>query len=257
VKTPANDFKAGLAAGSQQIGIRSMACSAMVAEILGNSGYDFVYIDMEHAPQDPMGMYHQLQALGCAGTPAMIKLAINDPVAVQRLLDMGAINYVVPMIQNAKQAKEAVKLAKYPPLGTRGAPGIIRASRYGLYDDYFKRADDEICMIMQIETVEALSNIESISDVDGVDGILFGPGDIAADLGHLGTSGHPDVIERVSAAMKKLRTKKVPFGMSAVETDAEHWLSLGCNFVTIANDMALLAKHARALSAKFSKSNKS
>jgi 2-keto-3-deoxy-L-rhamnonate aldolase RhmA len=251
MQTPQNGFKAAIKAGRPQVGLRSQACSPLVAEIIGTAGYHFIYFDLEHAPADTMQIYLQLQAL--AGTPAhaVIKLPINDPVLMQRMVDMGALNYVVPMVQSAEDAKRAIKICKYPPAGVRGAAGVVRANRFGDYTDYFERANDEICMIMQIETREALGKIEEIAAVDGVDAIFFGPGDIAADFGYLGNSAHPEVREAITNGIKKMHAVKKITGMSASDVDAEHWFSLGCRFVTVGGDMGLLAKHTRALAAKF------
>jgi len=251
VKTPQNPFKAAIRAGVPQIGLRSQACSPLVAEIVGTAGYDFIYFDLEHSPTDTMVIYQQLQAL--AGTPAqaVMKLPIKDPVLMQRLVDMGALNYVVPMVQSVDDAREAIRVCKFPPMGVRGASGSVRANRFGDYDDYFLRANDELCTIMQIETRLSLERIGDIASVEGVDAILFGPADIAADFGHLGNSTHPEVREAISAAISKLQSMKKLVGMSAGEADAQHWLSLGCRFVTVGNDMAILAKQTRALARKF------
>lgn len=253
MKTPQNGFKAAIKTGMPQVGLRSQSCSPLVAEIIGTAGYDFIYFDLEHAPTDTMLIYQQLQALAGTQAHAVMKLPINDPVLMQRLVDMGALNYVVPMVQSAKDAREAIKICKFPPTGVRGASGSVRANRFGDYEDYFQRANDEICMIMQIETRDALGQIAEIAAVEGVDAILFGPADIAADFGHLGNSIHPEVRAAITEGIKKIHAAKMIAGMSAGEGDAEHWLSLGCRFVTVGNDMALLSKHARVLAAKFSR----
>jgi 4-hydroxy-2-oxoheptanedioate aldolase len=203
-----------------------------------------------------MVIYQQLQALAGTPTQATMKLPIKDPVLMQRLVDMGALNYVVPMVQSVEDAREAIRICKFPPAGVRGASGSVRANRFGDYEDYFQRANDEICMIMQIETREALGRIGDIASVEGVDAILFGPADIAADFGHLGSSTHPEVRAAISEAIAKLHSMKKITGMSAGEADAEHWLSLGCRFVTVGNDMAMLARHARTLAAKFKDAKK-
>ena len=216
MQTPQNEFRAAIKAGRPQVGLRSQACSPLVAEIIGTAGYHFIYFDLEHSPADTMQIYLQLQAL--AGTPAqpVMKLPINDPVLMQRLVDMGAPNYVVPMVQSAEDAKRAIKICKYPPAGVRGASGMVRANRFGDYADYFQRANDEICMIMQIETREALEKIEEIATVGGVDAILFGPADIAADFGHLGNSAHPDVTAAITNGIKRGHAAKMISGMSGV-----------------------------------------
>jgi len=251
MKTPKNGFKSSLAAGRCQVGLRSQSCSPMIAEIIGTAGFDFIYFDLEHTPADAMAIYMQLQALAATPAQAVMKLPIKDSILVQRLVDMGAANYVAPMVQNAGDARTAVRLCKFPPAGVRGAAGPVRANRFGDYEDYFERANDEICMIMQIETREALANIPEILQVDGVDAILFGPADLAADFGHLGNSRHQEVREAIRAAIHTIRQAGKVVGMSAGEADAAHWFSLGCAFVTVGNDIAILSQSVRTLAAKF------
>src|SRR5262249_15165196 len=144
MQTPKNEFKSSLSSGKRQIGLRSQSCHPMIAEIIGTAGFDFIYFDLEHGPADVMPIYLQLQVLAATPAQAVMKLPIKDSILVQRLVDMGATNYVVPMVQNAEDAEAAIKLCKFPPRGVRGASGAVRANRFGDYEDYFNRANDEI-----------------------------------------------------------------------------------------------------------------
>ena len=129
-----------------------------------------------------------------------------------------------------------------------------RANRYGRRKDYFKRANDEICVLLQIETGLALQNLEAIAAVEGVDGLFIGPSDLAAALGHLGDNGHPAVRAAIEDAFQRIRNAgKAPGILAPIETEARHWLSLGCIVLAVESDVGLLARHSEELAAKFKK----
>jgi len=181
-----------------------------------------------------------------------VRPAWNDPVLFKRLLDIGVQSFVVPFVQNADEASRAVAATRYPPHGIRGVATTTRASRYGRVKDYLARASDEICVIVQIETRAALRNIEAIAAVDGVDGLFIGPSDLAADMGHLGDNGHPEVRAAIEDAVDRIRAAGRPAGILApVEADARHWIDVGCRFVGVGNDAGVLARQTEALAAKF------
>jgi 4-hydroxy-2-oxoheptanedioate aldolase len=128
----------------------------------------------------------------------------------------------------------------------------MRANRFGRVKDYPQRAQDEMCVLVQLETRTALQNLESIAAVDGVDGLFIGPSDLAADFGHLGNSGHPTVRAGIDDAIMRIRKAgKVAGILAPVEADARHWLELGCQFVAVGSDLGLLARQSEALAAKF------
>lgn len=251
MNTPSNTFLAALRAGRPQIGLRSQLCSAIAVEIVGTAGFDYVYIDAEHAANDAMEVLQQLQALAGTAAQGVVRLPSNDPALLGRLLDLGLRNAVIPMVQCADDARRAVAACRYPPKGQRGAAAAIRGNRFGDYTDYFARADDEICLIVQIETREAIDNIESIAAVDGVTGLMIGPADLAADLGHLGDARHAEVHGVIVDAIERIRRSGRAAGMSASEADAGEWLARGCAFVSVGGDVAILARQSRALAAKF------
>src|SRR5436190_9696982 len=190
---PANKFKEAIRAGKPQIGLWSRLCSNIAAEVIAGSGFDWILIDTEHAPNEVPMVLSQLQAVAAGGTAAaVVRPAWNDLVLMKRLLDIGAQNLLVPYVQTAEEGRAAVAATRYPPKGVRGVAVMPRANRYGKVKNYLQKADDEICLIVQIETELALKNIEDIAAVDGIDSLFIGPSDLAASLGHIGNPAHPE-----------------------------------------------------------------
>jgi 4-hydroxy-2-oxoheptanedioate aldolase len=252
IDPPVNRLKRALRSGDVQIGLWSCLASPIAAEVVAGSGFDWVLLDTEHAPNDVADIHRQLQAMQGSATSAVVRPAWNDPVLFKRLLDIGVQSFVVPFVQNADEASKAVAATRYPPRGIRGVATTTRASRYGRVKDYLIRASDEICVIVQIETRAALRGIEAIAAVDGVDGLFIGPSDLAADLGHLGDNGHPEVRAAIEDAVGRIRASGKAAGILApVEADARHWIEVGCRFVGVGNDAGVLARQTEALAAKF------
>jgi 4-hydroxy-2-oxoheptanedioate aldolase len=247
-----NPLKRALREGRPQIGLWSSLSSHISTEIIAGSGFDWLALDTEHSPNDLTMVHRQLQAMQGSPTIAVVRPAWNDPVLFKRLLDIGVQNLVVPFVQNPVEARAAVAATRYPPAGIRGVATTTRASRYGRVSDYLQRANDEICVIVQLESRAAVASIEAIAAVDGVDGLFIGPNDLAADMGYLGSSGHPDVRAAIDAAVCRIvKTGKFAGTLTGVEADARHWLDLGCLFVGVGNDAGILARQTEALAARF------
>jgi len=176
---PVNHFKRAIASGKTPVGAWLVSSAPSTAEALGCIGFDFLVVDMEHTPIDTPQMIGILQTI--AGTPAqaIVRPPWNDMVMVKRALDAGAQSLLFPFVQNAEEAKRAVANTRYPPAGVRGVAAMHRGSRYGTIPDYVKRAHEEICVIVQIETLTAFAQIEAIAAVPGVDSIFIGPADSA------------------------------------------------------------------------------
>lgn len=249
---PANAFKAALKRGELQIGLWSSLCSPIVSEIISQSGFDWILVDTEHSPNEPPDVLAQLQALkGGTATP-IVRPAWNDAVLLKRLLDIGVQAVLVPFVQNAEEARKAVAACRYPPAGIRGITVSGRGSHYGRVPDYLKRADGEICVLVQVETGEALARIEEIASVDGVDGVFIGPADLSASLGHIGNPGHPEVQAAIQDAVKRLTAIGKPAGiLTPSEPDARRYIEWGYRFVAVGSDLGLMAKHADALAKAF------
>ncbi len=186
MEIPTNRFKQGLKEGRTLIGLWAQSGHAAISEVVADAGFDWLLIDGEHAPLEVPTIVDQLRVIEPTGTPAIVRPAWNDPVILKRVLDTGAQTLLVPYVQTAEEARRAVSSARYPPAGTRGVAATIRANRYGRTADYHARANDEICVLVQLETGEAVARLEEIGRVDGVDGLFIGPSDLAASLGHLG-----------------------------------------------------------------------
>jgi 4-hydroxy-2-oxoheptanedioate aldolase len=239
-------FKQRLKAGQRLVGVRSQICSPIVAEALGFSGFDYVYIDMEHSPNNLMLVLLQCQAL--AGTPAIpvIRLPTNDIVLIQQLLDIGVENIVVPMVETVAAAAHAASAMRYPPRGIRSVARVHRGNKYGrAADEYDRTVDDRVCFFAQIESRGALNIIADIANVDGVDGVLFGPGDIAADFGHMGQTEHPEVLGAIDEGVRAALATGKLVGMSTADPKfGREWLDKGCQFVSVGGELQMLMKAA-------------
>lgn len=245
IRTPINAFKRRLRAGEALDGLWMSLTSPVAAEGLSLLGYDWLLFDTEHAPADLAQVQPLLQAASAGTSSLAVRPAWNDKVLIKRALDMGAQTILVPFVQNAAEAAAAVAATRYPPHGIRGVAGGTRASRFGLATDYFEQADQQIAVLVQIETVEALANLEDIAAVAGVDGVFIGPSDLAASFGHLGNPAHPDVQAALRDAVKRLQFMGKPAGILATNSaDAVRYRGWGYAFVSIAVDLGILIRGA-------------
>jgi 4-hydroxy-2-oxoheptanedioate aldolase len=251
---PLNQFKAALAAGEPQIGLWSSLCSNIVAEILAGSGFDWILIDTEHAPNEVPGVLSQLQAMAGGTAEPVVRCAWNDAVLIKRVLDIGARSILVPFVQNAQEAQAAVTATRYPPLGKRGVSVAPRANRYGRVADYHRKAHEEICVLVQVETRAAVDQIEAIAAVEGIDGIFIGPSDLAADLGHLADNRHPEVQALIAEAGSRIRAAGKASGMlSGSVEDAARYFDMGFTFVAAGSDLGIMAQSAATRAAELRK----
>ena len=249
---PRNKFKQALAEGRLQLGLWSSLCSNIAAEVIGDSGFDWILLDTEHSPNELPGLLSQLQAVQAGTATPIVRPAWNDAVLFKRILDIGAQTLLVPYVQDADEAQRAVTATRYPPAGIRGVTAGGRASRYGRVPDYLKTADDEICMLTQVETGAALDRLEDIASVDGVDGVFIGPADLAASMGHIGHPQHEDVQAAIKDAAGRLSALGKPAGILTVsEDEARRYIDWGFTFVAVGIDLGLLARGAVALARAF------
>jgi 4-hydroxy-2-oxoheptanedioate aldolase len=252
MEMPVNRLKRALREGRTQSGCWLSLVSHVSAEICAGAGFDWVLIDTEHAPADLLQVHHQLQAVAAYPVSTLVRAYWNDTVLIKRLLDLGVQSLLLPYVQNAEEARRAVAAVRYPPRGVRGVSTNSRANRFGRVQDYFLHADEEICLMLQVETRAALAQIEAIAAIDGVDGIFIGPQDLAADFGHLGNPGHPDVQAAMADAISRIgRTGKAPGILSFAEVDARRWIGHGARFVAVTSDQFLLARESAAVAARF------
>lgn len=251
---PVNRFKAALLSLQPQIGLWSSLSSNVSVEIIASAGFDWILLDTEHVPNEPPMVLSQLQAAAEGTASPVVRVAWNDAVLIKKQLDIGVQSFLVPFVQNAAEARAAVAATRYPQLGggVRGYAATSRANRFGRIPNYFQHAHEQMCVLVQVETRAALQEIEAIAAVPGVDGIFIGPGDLSSDMGHLGNPSHPEVLEAISQAIRRIRACGKPPGILApVEAEAKRWLELGAVFVAVGSDVGLLARGSEALAAKY------
>lgn len=254
MKNPRNLFRAGLKAGRRQLGIWNTIGGNTVPELLGGSGFDWVLVDCEHAAIETVEVLPALQAIGQSpDTSAVVRVAANDPTLFKRVLDMGAQTLMVPYVQTAGEAAAAVHAMRYGPNGMRGMAGMTRATRYGRVEEYYNKAEEELCLIVQIETLEGLGNLDAIAQTDGVDAVFIGPADLSASMGRRGQVTHRDVDKAITEAIAKLVDMDVPAGIMALDPAvAERYLACGASFVAVAVDLVLLAEAVADIRNRFS-----
>jgi 4-hydroxy-2-oxoheptanedioate aldolase len=249
---PENPFKRALRAGQPQIGLWSTLSSNYTVELVAGAGFDWILLDSEHSPSDLENLLTQLQAAAPYPSHPIVRIPWNDMVTVKRVLDIGAQSLLIPYVSSADEARNAVSFTRYPPAGVRGVAGTTRATRFGRVKDYARRAHEEICLLVQVETQQALDNVEAICGIDGVDGVFIGPADLHASLGHAGEIANPKVKPLIDDAIRRIRKAgKAPGILTPNEADARHWLECGALFVAVGSDAGLLARGAEALAAKF------
>jgi 4-hydroxy-2-oxoheptanedioate aldolase len=252
MEMPVNRFKRALCEGRPQIGLWSVLANASVTELLGTSGYDWLLIDMEHAPNELPDVQAQLQALRGPVTTPIVRPPWNDMVWVKRVLDLGAQTLLIPYVQTAAEAAQGVDYMRYPPAGRRGVAGGTRATQWGRIRDYYQRAEEELCLLVQVESRQGLENLDAIAATPGVDGVFIGPADLSADMGHLGDAQHPQVQGAIEDAVRRIRQAGKAAGILARgEEQGRKWLEAGCLFVAVGVDASLLAQAADGLAAKF------
>lgn len=249
---PVNTFKRALKAGDRQIGLWCTLSNHYAIEVVAGAGFDWLLIDTEHSPNELDMVLSQLQAVAPYDTHPVVRVPWNDMVTIKRFLDIGVQSLLIPYVQNEDEAKKAVAHTRYPPQGVRGVAGSTRANRFGRVKDYARRASEELCVLVQVETRMALDNLEAIAAVDGVDGVFIGPADLHASLGYAGQISHPDVKALIDDAIGRIRTSGKAAGvLTGIEGDARRWLELGCQFVAVGVDASILARESENLRARF------
>ena len=250
---PINHFKQRLRSGEPQIGLWLGLANAYCAELAANAGFDWLLIDGEHAPNDLRGMLAQLQAVAPYPSQAVIRPVIGDTALIKQVLDIGAQTLLVPMVESSEQARQLVKAIHYPPTGIRGVgSALARASRWNSISGYLDHADEQMCLLVQIENKEGLTNLDEIVAVDGVDGVFIGPADLSAAMGHRGNPGHPDVQAAIEEAIVRITQAGKAAGiLSADEKLARRYIELGAAFVAVGVDTTVLMRGLQTLAGKF------
>ncbi|MDR6397494.1 4-hydroxy-2-oxoheptanedioate aldolase [Herbaspirillum seropedicae] len=250
---PKNNFKAALKEGRTQIGLWVGLADSYAAEALAGTGFDWLLIDGEHAPNDVRTMLAQLQAVAPYPVHPVVRPVIGDVPLIKQILDVGAQTLLVPVVETAQQAAQMVAATRYPPTGIRGVgSALARSSRWNQIDQYLTSSDEQMCVLVQVETMTGLKNLDAIAATDGVDGVFFGPADLSASMGHLGKPGHPDVQQAILDGIARVRAAgKAPGVLTSDPALATGYIEAGALFVAVGVDTTLLVRAATELAARF------
>ncbi|ARN23299.1 2-dehydro-3-deoxyglucarate aldolase [Piscinibacter gummiphilus] len=247
-----NRLRADLLAGKRLIGCWCSLANPITTEVLGVAGFDWLLLDGEHSPNDVISFIPQLMALKDSPSAPVVRPSQNDTVEIKRLLDAGFYNFLVPFVESADDARRAVAATRYPPQGVRGVSVSQRSNRYGTVPGYFTGINDQVCVIVQIESRAGLAAAAEIAAVDGIDCLFVGPSDLAAGLGHLGNANHPDVQAAIATIFDAARQHGKPIGILApVEADARRYLEQGATFVAVGSDLGIFRSATQALHDKY------
>ena len=250
---PINQFKQKLLTGQQQIGFWLSMGSPNAAEIAGGAGFDWLVLDAEHGPNDITTLVSQMHALQGSDSSIVIRPPIGETWMIKQILDIGCQTVLVPMVETAKQAKQLVQAMNYPPQGIRGVgAALARASHHNRIPDYLQTANDQVCLLVQIEAQRGLDNLKEILTLDGIDGVFIGPADLAADMGYLGQPTAEPVQKAICAAIEQIVAAGKAAGilMAAPEL-VQQYLTLGATFVAVGTDVTSFVKATDTLAAQY------
>ncbi|MBK5000226.1 4-hydroxy-2-oxoheptanedioate aldolase [Pseudomonas sp. S31] len=248
-----NAFKRRLHDQQAQIGLWLGLADPYCAELAANAGFDWLLIDGEHAPNDLRSILGQLQAIAPYASQPVVRPATGDTATIKQLLDIGAQTLLIPMVETAEQARELVRAVTYPPRGIRGVgSGLARASRWNTQADYLDSADEQVCLLVQVESLEGLRNLDAITAVEGVDGVFIGPADLSAAMGHRGNPGHADVLSAIEQAITCIVAAGKAAGiLTGDDRLARRCLELGASFVAVGVDTTVLMRGLQGLAGRF------
>ncbi|MCO4095248.1 MAG: HpcH/HpaI aldolase/citrate lyase family protein [Acidovorax sp.] len=263
MQTPTNVFKQAMAQGQAQMGLWLGLADAYSAEILAGTGYDWLLVDGEHAPNDLRSILHQLQAIASAASALppgaqaphpIARVPVGDTALIKQYLDLGVQTLLVPMVDTAEQAQQLVRATRYAPEGMRGmGSALARSSRWQAYPQYVHEANQQVCLLVQAETVEAMAHLDAIAATPGVDGVFIGPADLSAvDGPPRQRRGTPTCRRPSTDGIARIRAAgKAPGILATTESQARQWLAAGALFVAVGVDTMLLASAAQDLLARF------
>lgn len=243
-----NAFRTSVRERKRLIGCWMSLASPIATELIGVVGFDWMLLDAEHTPNDPLTLIPQLMALKDSISAPVVRPQANDAIAIKKLLDIGVVNFLIPFVDSAADAQRAVAATRYPPQGVRGVSVGHRGNRYGTVPDYFEQANDNMCVAVQIESRTAVAAIDEIAAVEGVDALFVGPSDLAASYGHLGNPNHPDVQAAIAHVFERARAAGKPSGiLTPVREEAERYLAMGSTLVAVCADLGLLRNAAQGV----------
>ena len=256
MKTPINTFKQAIAQKRTQVGLWVSLMGPLNTEICAAAGFDWLLLDAEHTPNDPMNVLQQSQVIaGYPGVHAIARVPMGHgnvgQALIKQYLDAGVQTLLVPMVETAEQARELVRCMRYPPGGIRGM-AATRASGWGRNANYAKEANDQVCLLVQVETEEGVRNVDAIAAVEGVDGVFIGPADLSATMGHVGDPWHPEMEKLHADLFRRIQAAGKAVGILTLdETLARKHIDMGATFIAVGTDTNLLVKSSSALVTKF------
>lgn len=250
---PINRFKRAMASSQPQFGAFLGLPGSSVAELMAAAGFDWLLIDHEHAPFELSDILAHLQAMAPYDVAPIVRPVDDNPGLLKKFLDIGVQSFLVPMVDTPEQARSIVRALRYPPAGTRGlGASLARAAGWGQVSDYLHKANDEICLLVQVETTQALQNLPQILQVDGVDGVFIGPSDLSASMGHVGNPAHPEVVTAISAGLEAIAGAGKYAGVLCLDPAlVASYRASGANFIGVGVDTMILGHSARQLARSF------
>jgi 4-hydroxy-2-oxoheptanedioate aldolase len=225
------------------LGIGANLGSSLTVEMIGASGFDWTWIDCEHGAGDYSELIPQIQAASIYNAPAIVRIAWNEAPRFKRVLDLGAAGIMVPYVTTAQEAEQASSAMRYPPQGIRGVARFNRACGFGQnFDTYFKKANDNLLTVVQIETKEAVARAEEIAAVDGVDVLFIGPLDLSVNMGIANTYQHPKFMQAMDEVAEACRKNRKAAGILVPNLDfLESWIAKGFTFLVVGSDGGCMA----------------
>lgn len=250
---PNNSFKQALSQGKRQIGCWMSFADSQIAEIMGTCGFDWLVIDGEHAPNDIRSIRDQLIALAASPSHPVVRVPVGETWMIKQVLDAGAQTVLVPIVESAEQARELVRACHYPPKGVRGVGATAaRATMFGSVSEYIQTADQEVCLLVQVENRAGMAALDEILQVEGIDGVFIGPADLSTDMGHQGNSAHAAVRAAIADAITRIKAAGIAPGILGTTEEATRaYADMGAQFLAVGIDVMVLAKNARDLAAKW------
>lgn len=235
------------AGGHPPIGTWIGSASPLVAEAVGQAGFEWGVIDMEHSPVGLGDLLGLLHAVGSTRMVPVVRVPCNDPVVIGQVLDLGAATVQVPFVGSADQARAAVAATRHAPRGRRGLDPTCRAAGFGLAPVHPRTFNQAVGLICEVETVEALAEIDAIAAVEGVDALFVGPADLSASMGHVGQFTHPEVLALMAQAVQRAKRQGRPIGTVGPTPEAvAQYRAVGFDFVAVGSDIGLLMRAAHA-----------
>ncbi len=244
-----NRFKAALKKGQKQYGIWNGIPHSYAAEILAGAGFDWVLIDAEHGPFSMDQIIIQVQAMSRYAVSPILRMRNADPIYMKPLLDAGLQSFIIPMVESGETAEMMAQAMRYAPEGNRGVgTALARAAKWNRVNNYFKEANDQMCLITQVESMKGVEALDDILAVKEVDVVFMGPADLAATMGHLGNPGHPEVKAQVNDCLKRIvKAGKTPGVLTSSKELIADYTDKGARMIGVGLDTIILAKATKEL----------